>query len=58
MVKQWPYLLAIGMLLSAAFFIEKVSYGEELVAHKPFSQFPLQLTDGGKAASWGWTSRS
>lgn len=45
MIKKWPYLLAIAIMVASTFFIETFSHGEELTANKPFSQFPLLLAD-------------
>jgi EpsI family protein len=45
MRQKWPYLLAVGILVATTLFIETFSHGEELVANKPFSDFPLMLAD-------------
>jgi EpsI family protein len=45
MRQQWPYLLSVGILVATTVFIETFSHGEELVANKPFADFPLMLAD-------------
>ena len=53
MIQKWPYFIAIGSLMATTVFIETFSYGEELVRHKPFSEFPLSLADRWKGRELG-----
>lgn len=45
MMRMWPIIVAVVMLGATSVFVETVSHGEEQVANRPFSQFPLALSN-------------
>ncbi len=53
MIKKWPFLIVILLLLGTFGLIQSVSKNEQLVSNKAFSEFPLQLVGEWKGRELG-----
>lgn len=54
-MRPWPFLTAIVLLLSTVGIMNSISHGEIVLMKKPFSQFPLTISDRWQGKELGLT---